>query len=122
LNDSELQVVALDSLVEQAPAALVRLSPSRPSSENTAILLTTRSECSLATATGNTSPPSPMTEYKIREPYPIPSENPASQYTLLKNVGKSSFSTVYKAMHNDTKKIVAIKQIGIVQLSFSLCL
>jgi len=74
-----------------------------------------------ATATVNTSPPSPMA-YNIREPYPIPSDNPASQYTLLKNVGKGSFSTVYKAMHNDTKKIVAIKQIGIVQLSFSLCL
>jgi serine/threonine-protein kinase 24/25/MST4 len=61
------------------------------------------------------SPPaSPQLEHKPRprEPYPIPSSNPASQYTLLEKLGTGSFGTVYKAMHNDTKQIVAIKQIG----------
>lgn len=61
-------------------------------------------------------PPSPRTEYKPRvgpkEPYPMPSSNPASQYTLLEKLGTGSFGTVYKGIHNDTKQIVAIKQIG----------
>ncbi|KAJ7638813.1 kinase-like domain-containing protein [Roridomyces roridus] len=48
-----------------------------------------------------------------REPYPIPSSNPASQYTLLEKLGTGSFGTVYKAMHNETKQIVAIKQIDL---------
>ncbi|TFY73236.1 hypothetical protein EWM64_g10776, partial [Hericium alpestre] len=48
-----------------------------------------------------------------REPYPVPSSNPASQYTLLEKLGTGSFGTVYKAMHNDTKQIVAIKQIDL---------
>lgn len=47
-----------------------------------------------------------------REPIPLPSTNPASQYTLLDKLGTGSFGTVYKAMHNETKQIVAIKQIG----------
>jgi hypothetical protein len=47
-----------------------------------------------------------------RDPYPVPSNNPASQYTLLEKLGTGSFGTVYKAMHNETKQIVAIKQIG----------
>jgi serine/threonine-protein kinase 24/25/MST4 len=67
------------------------------------------------------SPPSsPQAEYKSRprEPYPIPSSNPASQYTLLEKLGIGSFGTVYKAMHNDTKQIVAIKQIGNVIVPF----
>ena len=46
------------------------------------------------------------------EPHPVPSNNPASQYTLLEKLGTGSFGTVYKAVHNDTKQIVAIKQIG----------
>ena len=46
------------------------------------------------------------------EPTPIPSNNPASQYTLLEKLGTGSFGVVYKAMHNETKQIVAIKQIG----------
>jgi serine/threonine protein kinase len=46
------------------------------------------------------------------EPYPVPSSNPASQYTLMEKLGVGSFGTVYKAMHNETKQIVAIKQIG----------
>jgi hypothetical protein len=60
------------------------------------------------------SPPSPKAEFKNRprDPYPIPSNNPASQYTLLDKLGTGSFGTVYKAMHNETKQIVAIKQIG----------
>ncbi len=60
-------------------------------------------------------PPSPSHDRKpprLPEPYPIPSSNPASQYTLLEKLGTGSFGTVYKAMHNDTKQIVAIKQIG----------
>jgi len=60
-------------------------------------------------------PPSPQAEKsRPREPYPIPSNNPASQYTLLEKLGTGSFGTVYKAIHNDTKQIVAVKQIGAV--------
>lgn len=62
------------------------------------------------------SPPSsPQTSEvkpRVREPYPVPSNNPANQYTLLEKLGTGSFGTVYKAMHNETKQIVAIKQIG----------
>lgn len=60
-------------------------------------------------------PPSPKVEQrtKVREPYPMPSNNPASQYTLLEKLGTGSFGVVYKAMHNDTKQIVAIKQIDL---------
>ena len=42
----------------------------------------------------------------------IPSNDPASQYTILEKLGTGSFGTVYKGMHNQTKQIVAIKQIG----------
>ncbi|KAJ4478080.1 Pkinase-domain-containing protein [Lentinula aciculospora] len=60
------------------------------------------------------SPPSPQADRnRPREPYPIPSSNPASQYTLLEKLGTGSFGTVYKAMHNETKQIVAIKQIDL---------
>ena len=52
-----------------------------------------------------------------RAPYPVLSANPASQYTLLEKLGTGSFGTVYKAMHNETKQIVAIKQIGMSNLS-----
>lgn len=48
----------------------------------------------------------------LNEPIPMPSNNPASQYTLLEKLGTGSFGVVYKAMHNETKQIVAIKQIG----------
>ncbi|KAF8639995.1 hypothetical protein AX17_001241 [Amanita inopinata Kibby_2008] len=60
-------------------------------------------------------PPSPKAEprIRIREPYPIPCNNPASQYTLLEKLGTGSFGVVYKAMHNETKQIVAIKQIDL---------
>jgi len=58
-------------------------------------------------------PPSPQAEKpRPREPCPIPSSNPASQYTLLEKLGTGSFGVVYKAIHNDTKQIVAVKQIG----------
>ncbi|KAF8524652.1 kinase-like domain-containing protein [Hysterangium stoloniferum] len=43
----------------------------------------------------------------------MPSNDPASQYTLLEKLGTGSFGTVYKAIHNDTKQIVAIKQIDL---------
>lgn len=59
------------------------------------------------TASGHTEPSRP------REPIPIPSSNPESQYTLLEKLGTGSFGTVYKAMHNETKQIVAIKQIDL---------
>ncbi|TRM67587.1 kinase-like domain-containing protein [Schizophyllum amplum] len=49
----------------------------------------------------------------MREPFPIPSSNPASQYTLLEKLGTGSFGVVYKAIHNETKQIVAIKQIDL---------
>ena len=65
------------------------------------------------------SPPaSPSAEQKTapREPCPIPSSNPASQYTLLEKLGTGSFGTVYKAMHNETQQIVAVKQIGMLHL------
>ena len=61
------------------------------------------------------SPPaSPRAEQMTptRAPYPVPSANPANQYTLLEKLGTGSFGTVYKAMHNETKQIVAVKQIG----------
>jgi serine/threonine protein kinase len=57
-------------------------------------------------------PPQMSSQDDDREPYPVPSTNPASQYTLLDKLGTGSFGTVYKAMHNETKQIVAIKQIG----------
>lgn len=60
------------------------------------------------------SPPSPQVEKpRLREPCPIPSSNPASQYTLLEKLGTGSFGVVYKAIHNDTKQIVAVKQIDL---------
>lgn len=34
-------------------------------------------------------------------------------YTILEKLGTGSFSTVYKAINNDTKKVVAIKQIDL---------
>jgi hypothetical protein len=59
------------------------------------------------------SPSSPEPKLQSpREPYPMPSSNPASQYTLMEKLGTGSFGTVYKAMHNETKQIVAVKQIG----------
>ncbi|TFK91818.1 Pkinase-domain-containing protein [Polyporus arcularius HHB13444] len=61
-------------------------------------------------------PPSPIVERKVRSPEPwpyIPNSNPASQYSLLEKLGTGSFGTVYKAIHNETKQIVAIKQIDL---------
>ncbi|KAM6495884.1 Ste20-like serine/threonine kinase [Amanita muscaria] len=60
-------------------------------------------------------PPSPKMEQRIRprEPYPIPGPNPANQYTLIEKLGTGSFGTVYKATHNETQQIVAIKQIDL---------
>ncbi|KAG2077415.1 STE STE20 YSK protein kinase [Suillus decipiens] len=52
-------------------------------------------------------------ETYTREPHPVPSNNPASQYTLIEKLGTGSFGVVYKAMHNETKQIVAIKQIDL---------
>ena len=65
------------------------------------------------------SPEASGPEKKLRpsEPYPIPTNNPASQYTLLEKLGTGSFGTVYKAIHDETKQIVAVKQIGNVQIA-----
>ncbi|KAL5530060.1 hypothetical protein ACEPAF_6317 [Sanghuangporus sanghuang] len=43
----------------------------------------------------------------------LPNNDPASLYTILEKLGTGSFGTVYKGMHNDTKQIVAIKQIDL---------
>ncbi|KAH7102896.1 Pkinase-domain-containing protein [Auriculariales sp. MPI-PUGE-AT-0066] len=65
------------------------------------------------------TPPSPTTQVHSpvkrysQQPSPMPSSDPASQYTLLEKLGTGSFGTVYKAMHNETKQIVAIKQIDL---------
>ncbi|TCD66979.1 hypothetical protein EIP91_000659 [Steccherinum ochraceum] len=60
-------------------------------------------------------PPSPQQDrrQRLQEPSPIPSSNPASQYTLLEKLGTGSFGVVYKAIHNESKQIVAIKQIDL---------
>ncbi|KAI1309958.1 hypothetical protein EDD11_003973, partial [Mortierella claussenii] len=39
--------------------------------------------------------------------------DPEEEYTLLEKIGTGSFGTVYKAIHNVTKEIVAIKQINL---------
>lgn len=60
------------------------------------------------------SPSSPEPKPRSpQEPYPMPSSNPASQYMLMEKLGTGSFGTVYKAMHNETRQIVAIKQIDL---------
>jgi serine/threonine-protein kinase 24/25/MST4 len=38
--------------------------------------------------------------------------DPSVAYTLLEKLGTGSFGTVWKASHNVTKEIVAIKMIG----------
>ncbi|EKM59048.1 uncharacterized protein PHACADRAFT_249221 [Phanerochaete carnosa HHB-10118-sp] len=55
----------------------------------------------------------PKARPRANDPHPIPSNNPASQYTLLEKLGTGSFGVVYKAIHNETKQIVAIKQIDL---------
>ncbi|KAF8913898.1 Ste20-like serine/threonine kinase [Gymnopilus junonius] len=62
---------------------------------------------------GARSPPSSPEVERPREPYPIPSSNPASQYTLLEKLGTGSFGVVYKAIHNGTNQVVAVKQIDL---------
>ncbi len=46
-------------------------------------------------------------------PPQLPTSDPASHYTLLEKLGTGSFGTVFKAIHNDTRQIVAIKQIDL---------
>lgn len=58
------------------------------------------------------SPQASNAKSRPRDPYPVPSSNPSNQYTLLEKLGTGSFGTVFKAIHNETKQIVAIKQIG----------
>lgn len=63
----------------------------------------------------SSSPPvsSPGARGAPGDPYPVSSSSPATQYTLLEKLGTGSFGVVYKAMHNETKQIVAIKQIDL---------
>ncbi|KAG6900967.1 hypothetical protein C0993_004405 [Termitomyces sp. T159_Od127] len=71
--------------------------------------------CLQPKVTARSPPSSHQVEHKLRpqEPCPIPTNSPASQYTLLEKLGTGSFGTVYKAVHNETKQIVAIKQIDL---------
>ncbi|KAF9159122.1 hypothetical protein DFQ26_006904 [Actinomortierella ambigua] len=39
--------------------------------------------------------------------------DPEKEYTLLEKIGTGSFGTVYKAIHNATKQVVAVKQINL---------
>ncbi|KAG8218471.1 kinase-like domain-containing protein [Butyriboletus roseoflavus] len=57
--------------------------------------------------------PARMVIFLPGSPTLFPAVIPASQYTLLDKLGTGSFGTVYKAMHNETKQIVAIKQIDL---------
>ncbi|KAF8575627.1 STE STE20 YSK protein kinase [Ramaria rubella] len=59
------------------------------------------------------NPTPPQSPRLQRQPTAMPSNDPASQYTLLEKLGTGSFGTVYKAIHNETKQIVAIKQIDL---------
>ncbi|TDL29875.1 Pkinase-domain-containing protein [Rickenella mellea] len=43
----------------------------------------------------------------------MPTSDPASHYTILEKLGTGSFGTVWKGIHNETKQIVAIKQIDL---------
>ncbi|CAG8521504.1 19544_t:CDS:10 [Cetraspora pellucida] len=43
----------------------------------------------------------------------MPRRDPDEEYTILEKLGTGSFGTVYKAINNDTKKVVAIKQIDL---------
>lgn len=72
----------------------------------------THATSQLKSSTRSPSSPEPKPQ-SPQEPYPMPSSNPASQYTLMEKLGTGSFGTVYKAMHNETRQIVAIKQIGV---------
>ncbi|WVQ64600.1 uncharacterized protein L199_002767 [Kwoniella botswanensis] len=46
-------------------------------------------------------------------PRPARLADPATTYTLLEKLGTGSFGTVWKASHNETKQIVAIKMIDL---------
>ncbi|WWC85497.1 uncharacterized protein L201_000361 [Kwoniella dendrophila CBS 6074] len=46
-------------------------------------------------------------------PRPAKLADPATTYTLLEKLGTGSFGTVWKASHNETKQIVAIKMIDL---------
>ncbi|KAF0379195.1 Pkinase-domain-containing protein [Gigaspora margarita] len=43
----------------------------------------------------------------------MPRRDPDEEYTILEKLGTGSFGTVYKAINNDTKKVVAVKQIDL---------
>ncbi|CAG8696823.1 42309_t:CDS:2 [Gigaspora margarita] len=43
----------------------------------------------------------------------MPRRDPDEEYIILEKLGTDSFGTVYKTINNDTKKIVAVKQIDL---------
>ncbi|WWD22878.1 hypothetical protein CI109_107373 [Kwoniella shandongensis] len=49
----------------------------------------------------------------LSPPRPAQLADPATAYTLLEKLGTGSFGTVWKASHNETKEIVAIKMIDL---------
>lgn len=74
--------------------------------------LSAKSKRNVLTRSPPSSPQASEIKSHMREPYPVPSNNPANQYTLLEKLGTGSFGVVYKAIHNETKQVVAVKQIG----------
>lgn len=80
--------------------------------------LSDKSKPNVLTRSPPSSPQASEVKQRPREPYPVPSNNPANQYTLLEKLGTGSFGVVYKAIHNDTKQVVAIKQIGTSDMSY----
>lgn len=75
--------------------------------------LSDKSKPNVLTRSPPSSPQGSEVKQRPREPYPVPSNNPANQYTLLEKLGTGSFGVVYKAIHNETKQVVAIKQIDL---------
>ncbi|THH19768.1 hypothetical protein EW146_g1440, partial [Bondarzewia mesenterica] len=118
------RIIVLDSIMDDAcstPPALTKLVTSFARTINSCFIMPSSrlrkpihldSPSSPQTRSSST-PSSPDVRSRPREPYPMPSSNPASQYALLEKLGTGSFGTVYKAMHNETKQIVAIKQIDL---------
>ncbi|KAG8945100.1 hypothetical protein FRC03_001806 [Tulasnella sp. 419] len=63
--------------------------------------------------TSHVQPPTdPSTEYTLLEKLEAGTKQP-TEYTLLENLGAGSTATIYKAMHNTTEQIVAVKIIDL---------
>lgn len=72
----------------------------------------TNLDCSQQSSMVQSQVSSRLSQDDDSRPCPLPSSNPATQYSILEKLGTGSFGVVYKAIHNETKQIVAIKQIG----------